>query len=264
MPVPDFQSLMKPVLEAHSDGAATRVSEARERVAASKALVPGDLQEMLPSGLQSVFVNRVGWAVTHMERAGLLERVRRGTYRLTEDGGKLLAQAPVRIDMKTLYAIPVYAEWRGRVRESPPGKGAVPVQAEELTDTPEEALEHAARQLRVELEVEVLKRVLEAPPAFLERVVVELLIAMGTAAVMPLWGMSRGARAMAESTERSGKTLLVWMRSTSRRRSTPKAPSEKACGSPSPACLAASRCRRCPRALRNRISQALTCASKNS
>ena len=195
MPVPDFQSLMKPVLEALSDGAATRVSEARERVAASKALVPGDLQEMLPSGRQSVFVNRVGWAVTHMERAGLLERVRRGTYRLTEDGGKLLAQAPVRIDMKTLYAIPVYAEWRGRVRESPPGKGAVPVQAEELTDTPEEALEHAARQLRVELEVEVLKRVLEAPPAFLERVVVELLIAMG---------YGGGDAAMGHVTGRSG------------------------------------------------------------
>ena len=195
MPVPDFQSLMKPVLEALSNGAATPISDVRARVAASEALAPGDLREVLPSGRQSVFDNRVGWAVTYMARAGLVERVRRGTYRLTEAGGKLLAQAPARIDKRTLQAIPVYAEWIGSVRESPPGKGAVPVQAEESTDTPEEALERAARQLRVELEVEVLKRVLEAPPAFLERVVVDLLIAMG---------YGGGDAAMGQVTGRSG------------------------------------------------------------
>ena len=195
MPVPDFQSLMKPVLEALSDGAAIRLSEVRARVAATEALAPGDLQEMLPSGHQSLFDNRVGWAVTYMARAGLVERVRRGTYQLTEDGGKLLAEAPTRIDKRTLQAIPVYAEWIGRVRESPPGKGTVPVQAEESTDTPEEALERAARQLRVELEVEVLKRVLEAPPAFLEQVVVALLIAMG---------YGGGDAAMGHVTGRSG------------------------------------------------------------
>ena len=70
MSVPDFQSLMKPVLEAHSDGAETRISDVRERVAAAEALVPDDLRELLPSGRQSVFANRIGWAVTHMERAG--------------------------------------------------------------------------------------------------------------------------------------------------------------------------------------------------
>ena len=179
MPVPDFQSLMRPVLEALSDGAATRISEVRARVAATESLAPGDLREVLPSGRQSVFANRVAWAVTHMARAGLVERVRRGSYRLTDDGEKLLAQAPTRIDMRTLHVIPVYAEWRGRVRESAPGEGTGTTQTEESLDTPEEALERAARQLRVELEAEVLKRVLEAPPAFLERVVVALLIAMG-------------------------------------------------------------------------------------
>ena len=195
MPVPDFQSLMKPVLEALSDGAATRISEVRARVAAAEALAPGDLREVLPSGRQSVFDNRVGWAVTYMARAGLVERVRRGTYCLTKDGGKLLAQAPTRIDKGTLQAIPVYAEWIGRVRESPPGKGAVQVPAEESTDTPEEALERASRQLRLELEVEVLKRVVEAPPAFLERVVVNLLTAMG---------YGGGDAAMGQVTGRSG------------------------------------------------------------
>ena len=195
MPVPDFQSLMKPVLEALSNGAATRISEVRARVAVAEALAPGDLREVLPSGRQSVFDNRVGWAVTYMARAGLVERVRRGTYRLTEDGGKLLAQAPARIDKRTLQAIPVYAEWIGRVRESAPGEGTGTTQAEESLDTPEEALERAARQLRVELEAEVLKRVLEAPPAFLERVIVNLLTAMG---------YGGGDAAMGKVTGRSG------------------------------------------------------------
>ena len=95
MPVPDFQSLMKPVLEALSDGAATRISEVRARVAAAESLAPGDLREVLPSGRQSVFDNRVGWAVTYMARAGLAERVRRGTYRLTEDGGSCLRRRPL-------------------------------------------------------------------------------------------------------------------------------------------------------------------------
>ena len=195
MSVPDFQSLMKPVLEALSDGATTRISEVRARVAAAEALAPGDLQEKLPSGGKSVFADRVGWAVTYMRHAGLLERVGRGTYRLTEDGGKLLAQAPARIDMKLLQEFPAYAEWIGKARKSQPGKDTVPVQAEESADTPEEILEHAARQLRVELEADVLERVFEAPPAFLERVVVDLLIAMG---------YGGGDAAMGHVTGRSG------------------------------------------------------------
>ena len=195
MSVPDFQSLMKPVLEALSDGTAMRISEVRECVAVAKELTPGDRQEMLPSGRKSVFADRVGWAVTYMGHAGLLERVSRGTYRLTEDGRKLLDRAPARIDMKILQEFPVYAEWIGRMKESSPGKDAVAVQAEESTDTPEEALERAARQLRVELEAEVLKRVLEAPPVFLERVVVDLLIAMG---------YGGGDAAMGQVTGRSG------------------------------------------------------------
>ena len=78
MPVPDSLSLMKPVLEALSGGAATRISEVRARVAAAEALAPGDLREMLPSGRQSVFANRMSWVVIHMERAGLLGKGRSG------------------------------------------------------------------------------------------------------------------------------------------------------------------------------------------
>ena len=97
MPVPDYQSLMLPVLKALADGAETPMSKVRERVAAAERLTPDDLREMLASG-QSMFTNRVSWAAIYMERAGLVERVRRAIYRLTEAGDKLLAQAPARVD----------------------------------------------------------------------------------------------------------------------------------------------------------------------
>ena len=71
----------------------------RARIAAAEGLTPDDLREMLPSGCQPVFANRVGWAVTYMTRAGLLERVHRAVYRLTEEGGRLLACEHSRVDL---------------------------------------------------------------------------------------------------------------------------------------------------------------------
>ena len=98
MPVPDKQSLMLPVLRALADGAETPISEIRERVAAAEGLTAEDMQEMVASG-QSRFALRVNWAIVEMKQAGLLDRVRRANYRLTEEAGKLLAQSPARVDL---------------------------------------------------------------------------------------------------------------------------------------------------------------------
>ena len=86
MPVPDFQSLMLPALKALAAQGEVPASKVRARIALAEGLTPEDIREMLPSGRQSVFANRVGWAVTHMERAGLLKRVRRGVYPLMPEG----------------------------------------------------------------------------------------------------------------------------------------------------------------------------------
>ena len=80
MPIPDFQSLMLPALEALSDGAEKPVSEIRNHIAKAQELTPEEMQELLPSGRQPVFVNRVSWALLHLARAGLSERVRRGVW----------------------------------------------------------------------------------------------------------------------------------------------------------------------------------------
>ena len=179
MPIPDFQSLMLPAIKAFTGGSETSLSEVRTRIAAAEELTPEDMQEMLPSGRQPVFTNRVSWAVMHMERAGLLERVRRAVYRLTVEGKRRLEQAPGRIDMAVLRTYPAYAEWSKKAHAPPPGKNTAPTQPDESADTPEESLDRAARQLRGALEADVLNRVRTAAPAFLEQVVIDLLIAMG-------------------------------------------------------------------------------------
>ena len=195
MPVPDFQSLMLPALKALAGGREAPVSEVRERIAAAERLTVDDVREMLPSGRQSVFVNRVSWAVMYLGRAGLTERVRRGVWRLTGEGERLLADPPSRIDMNYLRKYPAYVAWRtGKSTPSSSGE-AVSSMSDGSTDTPEEALEKAARQLRDALEAEVLDRVREAPPSFLEQVVIDLLIAMG---------YGGGDAAMGRVTGRSG------------------------------------------------------------
>ena len=179
MPVPDFQSLMLPALKAFAAGAELPLSEVRERIAAAEGLSAKDVREMLPSGRQPVFGNRVNWAVIHMERAGLLERVRRGVYRLTQEGELLLSRTPSRIDMNLLREYPDYVGWLRRVRPSALGKDATENRDGDVAETPEDALDRAAKQLSSVLEADVLHRVRNAEPAFLERVIVDLLIAMG-------------------------------------------------------------------------------------
>ena len=174
--VPDFQSLMLPTLTALSGGVDTSAAEVRQRVAAAAGLTPEALHELLPSGKVTKFANRVGWALVHLQRAGLVEKVQRGIYRLAAAGEQLLVQSPPRIDMQLLRHYPAYVAWRKAPSQK---QDSAPTRADDAMDTPEEALDHAAAQLRQSLEADLLDRVRAAPSAFLERVVVDLLIAMG-------------------------------------------------------------------------------------
>jgi restriction system protein len=154
------------------------LSEVRARVSVSEGLTPEDMQELLSSG-QPVFTNRISWAVVYVAGAGLVEKVRRGVYRLTAGGERLLAQAPARIDKNVLRNYPAYVEWSARKSVRSPNRDTAPAPPDDSADTPEEALERAARQLHGALEGDVLDRVREAAPEFLERLVVDLLIALG-------------------------------------------------------------------------------------
>ena len=193
MAVPDYQSLMLPSLKALSGGEETPIAEVRSRVAKSENLSDEDLREMVPSGRQTVFTNRVSWAVIYMERAGLVERVRRAVYQLTDEGARLLRKDLGRIDNNMLRQYPAYNAWKSVSKDRE--ESIAQTKSSDPTDTPQEALERAARQVRGELEYDVLERVRKAEPAFLEQVIVDLLIHMG---------YGGGDAAMGQVTGRSG------------------------------------------------------------
>ncbi len=113
MAVPDFQSLMLPLLtHAARRSEETSTAEAVEALADELALTDDDLKEMLPSGTQLTFVNRVGWGATYMKKARLLEPTRRGYYRITERGNALLAIRPANISVQVLQEYPEFREFQ--------------------------------------------------------------------------------------------------------------------------------------------------------
>ena len=187
MAIPDYQSLMLPVLETFAGGEEVSIAETRDRVAATLKLSNEELAERLPSGTQSTLANRVGWAVTYMTFAGLIGKVRRGANRLTVDGEQLLAKAPERIDNKLLERYPAFVKRRKQTDGS--SKGDTKRQPTRETElTPEERMAHDYQSLEKGLEVEVLERIRNASPAFFEGVVKDLLIAMGYGGGRPEMG----------------------------------------------------------------------------
>ena len=176
MPVPDYQALMLPTLKALAGGTETKISDVPKQVINAEGLTSEESQELLPSGRQTVIANRISWAMMYLEKADLVTRAGRGVYRVTESGKSLLVKAPPRIDQQLLKTIPAFREWKDKEPKQPKS-GLSPL--EPAMVTPEETLEHAAKQLGEVLESEVLDRIRNSDPAFLERVVVDLLIAMG-------------------------------------------------------------------------------------
>ncbi|KAF0182789.1 MAG: restriction system protein [Nitrospirae bacterium] len=181
MAVPDYQSLMLPLLRfAGEKQGELSTGEAVEVLAARLALTNADLKEMLPSGIQSAFVNRVGWASTYMKKAGLLESTRRGHYQITSRGKELLKQQPKAITVKLLRQYPEFLEFEQLKGTRSSEKASASDSTPDIsTATPSETLEAAYENLREELADELLARLKKSSPSFFERLVVELLVKMG-------------------------------------------------------------------------------------
>lgn len=177
MPVPDYQSLMQPVLLALSDGRERSVQEIRNTVAAYLRLSEDDLRELVPSGQKPLFNDRVSWAITYMKQAGLLDRPKRGVYVITDRGADVLRRYPDRVDVTVLEQFPEFREFASRSTPPTPRRRASSPSAE--SQTPEESLEAAYNRLRSTIEAELLQLVKNASPEFFERLVVQLLVAMG-------------------------------------------------------------------------------------
>jgi restriction system protein len=174
--VPAFNDYLLPVLRACADGQDHTVSQLVEAMAKHFNLSPEDLAAILPSGVQTRHQNRVYWARTYLAKASLLEAVGRGRVRITERGKDLLRKNLDRLDRNVLSQYPEFRTFalHTQVIDAPPA-----ARPTEEVETPEEKLESSYQSLREELSERLLAQVKKASPAFFERLVVDLLVAMG-------------------------------------------------------------------------------------
>ena len=176
MAVPDYQSWFLPLLKRLGDGSDHSMSELYQALADDMGLSAEDRAQLLKSGSQLIYVNRIGWARTFLKKAGLIEAPSRGFVRITERGIAVLAKPPTRLDVRFLRQFPEFVEFQTNKSNASPPNGAVIEAAEE---TPFDTLDRVHSELERQLADEILERVKKAPPAFFERLVVDLLLAMG-------------------------------------------------------------------------------------
>ncbi len=178
MSIPDYQTTMLPLLKYAADQQEHSLRDAVDRLANEFNLTDDERKELLPSGQQEVFNNRIGWARTYMKKAGLLETTRRGHFQITQRGLEVVAKKPVAINVKFLEQFQEFRDFRAlrhtksdsdRSGETEPDQDA----------TPEEALESAYKRLRDNLAADLLQQVKTTSPSLFEKLVVELLLKMG-------------------------------------------------------------------------------------
>lgn len=176
--IPDFQSIMLPVLELTRDKQEYKLSQMIEKLSNHFNLTAIERQELLPSGKQSRFSNRVGWSCTHLKKAGMLYCPSYGKYQITQQGISLLKSNPTRVDMKTLKKSPEYLEFIGVIANKNIDNDDIANVAEN-DQTPVESLELIYVKLQQNLADELLEKIKSCTPEFFERLVVELLVKMG-------------------------------------------------------------------------------------
>jgi restriction system protein len=187
MPIPDYQSMMLPLLRWFGDGQEKKLRDAVESMAIEFRLTDADREQLMSSG-QTVIYNRVAWACTYLRKAVLLETAGRGIYRITGRGSEVLASNPPRIDAAHLRRFEEFVAFSSAKGESSGSSasadGETPISGSDVpappdSRTPQEAIDDAYARLRGALESEVLDQVRRASPQFFERLVVQLLVSMG-------------------------------------------------------------------------------------
>lgn len=174
MPVPKYFEIIKPLLKAVSDGEVHTLKELKRVIAKDFSLTEADVAEMLPSGRQTVFANRLGWASTYLVKAGLLERPARATFKITLEGEGVLREDPPVIDPDYLERFESFREFR-----SPSASVSVPNEPEQAMETPDDTFEEAFKQINDNLADEVLSEVVKLSPTAFEQLVIDLLYKMG-------------------------------------------------------------------------------------
>jgi restriction system protein len=173
--IPDYQTLMKPVLELAASGE-TKISDAVTQLEKAFALTEDEKSELLPSGKQTRFANRVHWAKSYLKQAGLVRNTKRGHFEITEEGRRILKDNPDQIDAKYLEQFDQFLEFKSRTNTVETVLEHSLAQGE---TTPDEAIRLAYQQINDALAADILERLRGSDPAFFEAVIVDLLIKMG-------------------------------------------------------------------------------------
>ena len=176
MAIPDYQSLMLPVLEVAAK-AETSVPLAEAEIATQFGLSDDEREQLLPSGKQRVLHNRIHWAKFYLTKAGLLESPKRGRFIITQAGQKILSDPPTNLNTKYLLSIPIFHEFYKGTDDS--DQVTTESEVNPPSSTPEEEVEAAFKALNAVLQADLMDRILQNSPTFFEQVIVELLVSIG-------------------------------------------------------------------------------------
>ena len=174
--IPDYQTLMLPVLKSVADGKEHKFREIADSIAKNFGLTEEELGCRLPSGNQSIFDNRVGWAKTYLKKACLIEYKGKGVLKITERGKQVLKDSPKKIDNKFLKQYDEFNEFQNKVN---PKEEKQETETDYKNQTPEELIETAFHDFQKSLAEELLDKIRNVSPSFFEKLVVALLVKMG-------------------------------------------------------------------------------------
>lgn len=174
--IPDYQSIMLPLLEFISDGKEYKMRNVTDELAIKFGVTEEEQKELLPSGVAPVFYNRTAWAKTYLKKAGLIDSPKQGIVVISKRGLDVLNKKPSSINVKFLKQFSEFVEFQTSKRED---EIETETSEEQSIQTPEESLETAYQKIRKSLASELINKVVELSPAFFEKLVVELLVKMG-------------------------------------------------------------------------------------
>ncbi len=179
MPIPDFQSIMLPLLKILADGKVYKYREIIEALVREFQVTEAERKEMLPSGQQEIFANRVSWAKTYLKKAGLIDSPQRATFVISEKGKEILSQNPARIDAKFLRQFPEFQEFNRVNKQNETITLERNLSTSDQEQNPEELLENSYQEIRQALATDLLFILRKLSPDAFEKLVVELLVKMG-------------------------------------------------------------------------------------
>jgi restriction system protein len=162
-----------------------KIGDVIELISNEFALSDEEKSELLPSGKQTIIANRIHWAKTYLKQAGLVTPTRRGYFMISENGKAALAEKPTRIDIPYLMRFPEFVAFRSRtggreeVGESRSTNSVLAITGAFPDKTPEEIMRQRHAELNATLGEEMLDRIIDGTPSFFERLIVQLLMAMG-------------------------------------------------------------------------------------